>query len=81
MNFVHSRLGQKSTKRDLVPPSERRQTREVLAEDQPLVFLYWRDVMPAASSRIFGVNPGAAGIKWNQDEWFVPKYLHRYTAG
>jgi peptide/nickel transport system substrate-binding protein len=54
---------------------------EVLAEDQPLVFLYWRDVMPAVSSRIFGVNPGAAGIKWNQDEWFVPKYLHRYTAG
>jgi peptide/nickel transport system substrate-binding protein len=54
---------------------------EVLAEDQPLVFLYWRDVMPAVSSRIFGVNPGAAGIKWNQDEWFVPKHLHRYTAG
>jgi peptide/nickel transport system substrate-binding protein len=54
---------------------------EVLAEDQPLVFLYWRDVMPAVSSRIFGVNPGAAGIRWNQDEWFVPKYLHRYTAG
>ncbi len=54
---------------------------EVLAEDQPLVFLYWRDVMPAVSSRVFGINPGSAGIKWNQDEWFVPKYLHRYTAG
>jgi peptide/nickel transport system substrate-binding protein len=54
---------------------------EVLAEDQPLVFLYWRDVMPAVSARVFGINPGSAGIKWNQDEWFVPKYLHRYTAG
>ena len=54
---------------------------EVLAEDQPLVFLYWRDVLPAVSSRVFGVDPGAAGIKWNQEEWFVPKYLHRYTAG
>jgi peptide/nickel transport system substrate-binding protein len=54
---------------------------EVLAEDQPLVFLYWRDVMPAVSSRVFGIDPGSAGIKWNQDEWFVPKYLHRYTAG
>ena len=54
---------------------------EVLAEEQPLVFLYWRDVMPAVSSRIFGIDPGAAGIKWNQEEWFVPRYLHRYTAG
>ena len=54
---------------------------EVLAEDQPLVFLYWRDVLPAVSSRVFGIDPGSAGIKWNQDEWFVPKYLHRYTAG
>ena len=54
---------------------------EVLAEDQPLVFLYWRDVMPAVSARVFGINPGPAGIRWNQEEWFVPKYLHRYTAG
>ena len=54
---------------------------EVLSEDQPLVFLYWRDVMPAVSSRVFGIDPGSAGIKWNQDVWFVPKYLHRYTAG
>jgi len=54
---------------------------EVLAEEQPLVFLYWRDVMPAVSSRIFGIDPGPAGIKWNREEWFVPKYLHRYTAG
>ncbi|HEX6211180.1 MAG TPA: peptide-binding protein [Methylomirabilota bacterium] len=54
---------------------------EVLAEDQPLVFLYWRDVMPAVSGRVFGIDPGPAGIRWNQEEWFVPKYLHRYTAG
>jgi peptide/nickel transport system substrate-binding protein len=54
---------------------------EVLAEEQPLVFLYWRDVMPAVSSRIFGIDPGPAGIKWNHEEWFVPRYLHRYTAG
>jgi peptide/nickel transport system substrate-binding protein len=54
---------------------------EVLAEDQPVVFLYWRDALPVASSRIFGINPGPAGIRWNQAEWFVPKYLQRYTAG
>jgi peptide/nickel transport system substrate-binding protein len=54
---------------------------EVLAHDQPLVFLYWRDVMPAVSSRVFGIDVGAAGIRWNQYEWFVPQDLHRYTAG
>jgi peptide/nickel transport system substrate-binding protein len=54
---------------------------EVLAEDQPLVFLYWRDALPVASNRIFGITPGPAGIRWNQAEWFVPKYLQRYTAG
>ena len=54
---------------------------EVLADDQPLVFLYLRDVMPAVSGRVFGVQPGPAGIKWNETEWFVPKYLQRYTAG
>ena len=53
---------------------------EVLAEDQPLVFLYWRDSLPAVSSRLFGINPGPAGIKWNLDTWFVPKHLQRYTA-
>jgi peptide/nickel transport system substrate-binding protein len=54
---------------------------EVLAEDQPLVFLYWRDSLPVVSSRIFGIQPGPAGIRWNEFEWFVPKYLQRYTAG
>jgi peptide/nickel transport system substrate-binding protein len=54
---------------------------EVLAEDQPLVFLYWQDVPPAASNRIFGIDPGPAGIKWNEPKWFVPKHLQRYTSG
>ena len=53
---------------------------EVLAEDQPLVFLYWQDVLPAASNRIFGIDPGPAGIKWNEPKWFVPKQLQRYTS-
>jgi hypothetical protein len=37
--------------------------------------------MPAVSGRVFGIDPGPGGIRWNQDEWFVPKYLQRYTAG
>ena len=53
---------------------------QVLADDQPLVFLYWRDVLPVVSSRIYGIDPGAAGIKWNFSDWFVPKALQKYTA-
>ena len=54
---------------------------QVLADDQPLVFLYWRDALPAVSSRIQGIEPGPAGIKWNFNDWFVPKALQRYTSG
>jgi peptide/nickel transport system substrate-binding protein len=57
-----------------------RRMHEVIAEDQPLVFLYWRDALPAVSSRIFGLDPGPAGVKWNLDTWYVPKHLQRYTA-
>ena len=53
---------------------------QLLAEDQPLVFLYWRDALVVASSRIYGLEPAPAGIKWNFPEWFVPKGLQRYTA-
>jgi len=54
---------------------------QVLADDQPVVFLYWRDALPAIASRIHGIEPGPAGIRWNFQGWFVPKHLHRYTAG
>ena len=54
---------------------------EVLAADQPLVFLYWSDALPAASKRLRGLDPGPAGIKWNFEQWFVPKEQQRYTAG
>ena len=53
---------------------------QLLADDQPLVFLYWRDALPVVSSRIYGIEPGPAGIKWNFPDWFVPKGMHRYTA-
>jgi peptide/nickel transport system substrate-binding protein len=54
---------------------------EVLAEDQPLVFLYFRDALQAMSSRVHGIDPGPNGIRHNFTEWFVPRSLHRYTAG
>ena len=54
---------------------------EVLAEDQPLVFLYFRDALQAVSARVHGIDPGPNGIRHNFTEWFVPRNLHRYTAG
>jgi peptide/nickel transport system substrate-binding protein len=53
---------------------------EILAEDQPLVFLYFRDTLPVVSSRVFGILPGPNGIRYNFPEWFVPAPQQRYTA-
>jgi peptide/nickel transport system substrate-binding protein len=54
---------------------------EVLAEDLPLIFLYFSDALPVVSSRVYGIDPGPNGIRWHSDKWFVPKPLQRYTAG
>ncbi|HEV2056151.1 MAG TPA: peptide-binding protein [Methylomirabilota bacterium] len=54
---------------------------EILAEEQPLIFLYFKDVLPAVSSRVRGVKPEPAGIGYNFIDWFVPKALQRYTSG
>jgi peptide/nickel transport system substrate-binding protein len=54
---------------------------EVLAEDLPLIFLYFGDSLPVVASRVRGIEPGPAGISHNFTEWFVPKNLQRYTSG
>jgi peptide/nickel transport system substrate-binding protein len=54
---------------------------EILAEDQPIVFLFFRDALPVVSSRIRGIVPSPNGIRYNFNEWYVPKPLQRYTAG
>ena len=54
---------------------------EILAEDQPIVFLYFRDALPVVSSRVRGVVPGPNGLRYNFNEWYVPKHLQRYTSG
>ena len=53
----------------------------ILAEDQPIVFLYFRDALPVVSSRVRGIVPAPNGIRYNFNEWYVPKHLQRYTAG
>ncbi|MBI4589007.1 MAG: peptide-binding protein [Candidatus Rokubacteria bacterium] len=54
---------------------------EVLAEDQPIIFLYFRDALPVVSSRVRGIEPSPNGIMYNFNRWYVPKELQRYTSG
>jgi peptide/nickel transport system substrate-binding protein len=54
---------------------------EILAEDQPLLFLYFSDALPVVSSRVYGIDPGPNGIRFRSEKWFVPQPLQRYTAG
>jgi peptide/nickel transport system substrate-binding protein len=54
---------------------------EILAEDQPIVFLYFRDALPVVASRVRGIVPSPNGIRYNFNEWYVPQHLQRYTSG
>jgi peptide/nickel transport system substrate-binding protein len=54
---------------------------QILAEEQPMVFLYFADALPAVTSRVRGIEPAPAGISWNFTDWFVPEQLQRYTSG
>ncbi|MGH7354654.1 MAG: peptide-binding protein [Candidatus Rokuibacteriota bacterium] len=52
---------------------------QVLAEEQPVVFLYFGDQLPAVSARVHGIDPGPNGIRYNFPDWYVPKGQQRYT--
>lgn len=54
---------------------------EILAFEQPLIFLYFRDALPSVSSRVHGILPGPAGIRYDFPRWYVPKVEQRYTSG
>ncbi|OGL13561.1 MAG: peptide-binding protein [Candidatus Rokubacteria bacterium RIFCSPLOWO2_12_FULL_69_21] len=54
---------------------------EILAEDQPIIFLYFRDALPVVASRVHGIEPSPNGIIYNFNKWYVPKERQRYTSG
>ncbi len=54
---------------------------ELLAQDLPMLFLYFKDELPVVSSRFYGIKVAPAGIMYNFIEWYVPRSLQRYTAG
>jgi ABC-type transport system substrate-binding protein len=54
---------------------------EIFAEEQPLIFLFFRDMLPAVTTRVRGIVPGPIGIDYNMAEWYVPKPFQLYTSG
>ena len=62
---------------------ERRQAygrfQEILAEEQPYVFLYAPDALPIVSARFREIVPAPAGISYNFIKWWVPKAEQKYT--
>ena len=53
---------------------------EILAEEQPYVFLFFRDALPVVASRVHGIEPTPNGIAFNVHKWYVPREEQRYTA-
>lgn len=52
---------------------------EILAEEQPYTFLYVGEALPAVSKRFRGVTSAPAGIRYNFNQWFVPKAEQKYS--
>jgi peptide/nickel transport system substrate-binding protein len=53
---------------------------EILAEEQPYVFLYYPDSLPVVQKRIHGIEPAPAGISYNFIKWYVPRGEQKYTS-
>ena len=52
---------------------------EILAEEQPYVFLYVPYALPVVHKRFKGIKPAPAGINYNFTKWYVPKEQQVYT--
>jgi peptide/nickel transport system substrate-binding protein len=50
---------------------------EILAEEQPYVFLFVPYALPAIHARFRGIEPAPAGITYNFIRWYVPKSEQR----
>ena len=52
---------------------------EILAEEQPYTFLYIGEALPVISKRFRGVKPAPAGVRYNFNQWYVPKVEQKYS--
>ncbi len=46
---------------------------EIMAEEQPYLFLYVPDALPIINARFRGIQPAPLGISYNFIKWYVPK--------
>ena len=53
---------------------------EVLAEEQPYVFLYVPEALPVVHNRFRGIEPAPAGITYNFVKWYVPAALRKHRV-
>jgi peptide/nickel transport system substrate-binding protein len=51
---------------------------DILAEDQPITFLWVIERIRAVHSRFHGIDPGPVGMDYNLEKWYVPKDLQKY---
>ena len=53
---------------------------EILAEEQPYVFLYVPEALPVVHNRFRGIAPAPAGITYNFVKWYVPAALQKHRV-
>jgi len=52
----------------------------IMAEDLPVIFLYYPDSLPVIHKRFRGVEVAPLGIGWNFIKWYVPKNEEKYRT-
>lgn len=52
----------------------------IIAEEQPVMFLFAPDSLDIISSRIQGIEPAPAGLSHNFTKWWVPKNKQKYRS-
>jgi peptide/nickel transport system substrate-binding protein len=53
---------------------------EILAEEQPYVFLFVPEALPVVHHRFRGIAPAPAGITYNFVKWYVPAALQKHKV-
>lgn len=51
---------------------------EIIAEDQPMTFLFVQDQLLVISSRFQGIDPAPVGVGYNFIKWYVPQAMQKY---
>jgi peptide/nickel transport system substrate-binding protein len=52
---------------------------EILAEEQPYLFLYVPDALPMINARFRGIEPAPQGISHNFIKWYVPREEQKFV--